>query len=94
MISRDSLPHTPINPTRRNRSILATIASIILEHTPVMFSAATPLPALVSCKRNGRAFLAKVEKTKDLNGHLFAHVQFADGAPIWTNAVNIVEVVG
>jgi hypothetical protein len=94
LISHTSLPHHPINRTRRNRSILATIASIILEHTPVSFSAVTPLPALVSCKRNGRTFLASVDKTKDLNGHLFARVQFADGAPIWTNAVNIIEVVG
>jgi hypothetical protein len=94
VISHTSLPHTPIKRTRRNRSILATIASIILEHTPLAFSAATPLPALVSCKRNGRSFMASVDKTKDLNGHLFARVQFADGAPMWTNASNIVEVVG
>lgn len=94
MISHTSLPHHPIKRTRRNRAILATITSIILEHTPVLFTAATPLPTLVSCKRNGRSFLASVDKTKDLNGHLFARVQFADGAPIWTNASNIMEVVG
>lgn len=94
MISHTSLPHTPIRRTRRNRNILATIASIILEHTPVMFSAATPLPCLASVKRNGRTFLARVDKANDLNGHLFALVQFADGDPMWTNAVNIMEVVG
>lgn len=94
MIHRDSLPQSHINPTRRNRSILATIREIILEHTPLMFTAATPLPCLASVKRNGRTFLACVDKAKDLNGHLFARVQFADGFQTWTNAVNITEVVG
>jgi hypothetical protein len=39
LISRTSLPHNPILRTRRNRKILALIAQIILEHTPVVIVA-------------------------------------------------------
>lgn len=92
MISRISLPHTPIRRTRRVHPV-AAVPQFIFERTPKAFSATTPLPALATVKRNGAAFLASIDATKDLNGHLFARVQFADGAPLWTNAANIVEVV-
>lgn len=82
MIYHPSLPQTII------------VTPIVIERTPVAFTAVTPLPALVSARRNGKTWLACVDKVKDFNGHLFARVQFADEAPMWTNADNIVEVVG
>jgi len=65
----------------------------MLERTPIAFSAATQLPALVTARRNGQTYLACVDKSSSCNGHLFARVQYADGQVQWANATNIVEVV-
>lgn len=92
MISRISLPHTPIKRTRRI-SLAAVIPQFTFERTSVAFAAATPLPALVTAKRSGATFLARVDKTRDFNGHLFVRVQYGNGEVQWTNAANIVEVV-
>jgi hypothetical protein len=92
VISRISLPHTPIRRTRRNRFI-RQIPQFIFERTPKAFTPSTPLPALALVKRNGTSYLARVDKTNDFNGHLFARVTFSGEQPQWTNAVNIIEVV-
>lgn len=93
MISRTSLPHTPIRHIRRIRKALAVVPQFTFERTPKAFTAATTLPALAAVKRNGATYLARVDATKDFNGHLFARVQFSSGQVQWTNASNIVEVV-
>lgn len=93
MIYRTSLPHTPIKRTRRISPVAASVPAFVFERTTKLFSAATPLPALATVRRNGTTFLASINAVKDFNGHLFARVQFADGTPLWTNAANIVEVV-
>lgn len=97
MIYRTSLPHTPIKRTRRISPVVASapvsIPFFVFERTPKLFTAATPLPALATVRRNGTTFLASITASKDFNGHLFARVQFADSVPLWTNAANVVEVV-
>lgn len=70
-----------------------TIPQTVLERTPAAFTAATPLPAPVSARRNGQTFLANADKVRELNNFLFVRVQFADGDVQWTNSDNIVEVV-
>jgi hypothetical protein len=47
LISHTSLPHNPIHRTRRNRKVLALIAQIILEHTPVAIVA--PAVSAATC---------------------------------------------
>lgn len=92
VISHISLPHTFIRRIRHNRPALR-IPQFTFERTRKPFTPSTPLPALASVKRSGTSYLARVDKTNDFNGHLFARVTFADGFRTWTNAVNIIEVV-
>lgn len=92
MISRISLPHTPIRRIRRNRPV-SKIRQFTFERTPKRFTPSTPLPALVTAKRNGKEYMARADKTNNYHGHIFVRITFADGFRDWTNISNIVEVV-